>query len=154
MKFVVILVSILILIVVVFAVLGWYSSRLTPKTMTNETVLQCGEKPNCVSSQRVSKPSQLVEPILVSGNKPVDDLVVEAVEATGGKLVSADSTLIVATYQSKMFRFIDDVVVKINPAPGRHIDIMSSSRVGHSDFNANRHRVEQLRQILTVPADQ
>lgn len=151
MKMLVILISILLLVIVVFAVLGWYSTRLTPKAITNETILQCGEKPNCVSSQQVSTPSQAVEPILVSGDRPVGDLVVEAIAATGGKLVSANETLVVATYQSKMFRFIDDVVVKINPSSERRIDIMSSSRVGHSDFNANRQRVEQLRQILTFP---
>ena len=150
MKFVIVLAAALIVLVMAFWILGWYSSRVAPTAMTAENILQCGNKPNCVSSEGVSNPSQAVKPIVVSGSDPIADVVSAAIAATGGQLVSVDPSTIVATYQSSMFRFIDDVIIKIDPSSPRRIDIMSSSRVGYSDFNANRQRVERLRAILTA----
>lgn len=47
-----------------------------------------------------------------------------------------------ATYQSAVFGFKDDVVVRIRPAAsGSMIDMRSSSRVGLSDLGANAKRI-------------
>lgn len=57
-----------------------------------------------------------------------------------------------ATETSKLFRFVDDVVVRVRQVePGRvRIDVRSRSRVGRSDLGAN---VARVRRILAALAD-
>ena len=103
----------------------------------------CGAKPNCVNSMAASNTEHYIEPLLAS-DLSTEDLQ-SAIESTGGVIVSIEDNLLTATYKSALFGFIDDVLLQIN---GDQIEVRSSSRVGYSDFNANRKRVEQLRRIL------
>lgn len=103
----------------------------------------CGSKPNCVNSTAASDSGHYIKP-LNTANLTTKDLQ-SAVESTGGVLVSIEDNLVTAIYQSAIFGFIDDVLLQIND---EQIDVRSSSRVGYSDFSANRKRVERLRQIL------
>ena len=52
-----------------------------------------------------------------------------------------------ATFESAVFRFIDDVEFQLSPVEGV-INVRSASRVGHSDLGVNRRRVEVLRAEL------
>jgi uncharacterized protein (DUF1499 family) len=46
---------------------------------------------------------------------------------------------------SRLFRFVDDVVVRIRPVPeGSRIDIRSRSRVGKGDMGVNAQRIESI----------
>jgi hypothetical protein len=46
---------------------------------------------------------------------------------------------------SRVFRFVDDVVVRIRPVPeGSRIDVRSRSRVGKGDLGVNAQRIENL----------
>lgn len=57
-----------------------------------------------------------------------------------------------AVAESRLFRFPDDVVVRVRPAPGggSRVDVRSKSRLGRGDLGANaariRHFLEQLSQ--------
>jgi uncharacterized protein (DUF1499 family) len=62
----------------------------------------------------------------------------------GWELQSADPEqgLILATVTSKLFRFIDDVVIRVRPeGTGSRIDMRSRSRIGEGDLGANAARV-------------
>lgn len=51
---------------------------------------------------------------------------------------------------SRIFRFVDDVVVRVRPAgDGCVVDVRSRSRVGRSDLGANAARIRRLRDALT-----
>ncbi|MGH0028256.1 MAG: DUF1499 domain-containing protein [Myxococcota bacterium] len=51
---------------------------------------------------------------------------------------------------SRIFRFVDDVVVRVKPAGGgSRVDIRSRSRVGQSDLGANAARIRRIREALT-----
>ncbi len=50
-------------------------------------------------------------------------------------------------FRSRVFRFVDDVEFLFGPA-GRQIHVRSASRVGYSDFGANRRRIEEIRALF------
>jgi len=54
-----------------------------------------------------------------------------------------------ATDTSRIFRFVDDIVVRIRPeAEGARIDVRSKSREGKGDLGANAARIRRLRDAL------
>jgi uncharacterized protein (DUF1499 family) len=60
----------------------------------------------------------------------------------GGRIEARDT--------SRMFRFVDDIVVRVRPSGGGSIvDVRSKSRVGRGDMGANAARIRRLRDALT-----
>ena len=54
-----------------------------------------------------------------------------------------------ATDTSRIFRFVDDVVVRVRPAgEGCEVDVRSRSRLGRGDMGANAARIRALRTAL------
>jgi uncharacterized protein (DUF1499 family) len=51
-----------------------------------------------------------------------------------------------ATETSKLFRFVDDIVVRVRPRPegGSIVDLRSTSRVGISDLGVNAERIRRF----------
>ena len=75
-----------------------------------------------------------------------------AVESFGWKIVAADaaSGVIEATDTSHIFRFVDDIAVRIRPQDGgSRVDVRSKSRVGRGDLGANAARIRRLRDALS-----
>jgi len=62
----------------------------------------------------------------------------------GGKIVLEDGSYLWATFSTRIFRFIDDLELRMDEESDV-IHVRSSSRVGYSDLGANRRRVEDLR---------
>jgi uncharacterized protein (DUF1499 family) len=52
-----------------------------------------------------------------------------------------------AEARTRLLRFVDDVEFHLRPAQGE-IAMRSASRIGYSDFGANRRRLESLRHVL------
>jgi uncharacterized protein (DUF1499 family) len=74
-----------------------------------------------------------------------------AMEGFGWKIVREDPTngLIEATDTSRVFRFVDDIAVRIRPqATGSRVDVRSKSREGRGDLGANAARIRRLRDAL------
>ena len=67
---------------------------------------------------------------------------VHALDLDAGRIEASDSTWI--------FGFVDDVVVRVRPAPGgSRLDIRSKSRDGKGDLGANAARIRRLRDALS-----
>jgi hypothetical protein len=68
-------------------------------------------------------------------------------------LVDAGAGRMEATATSRFFRFRDDIVVRVRPAPGGGslVDLRSVSRVGQSDLGVNAARVRDLMASLRAP---
>ncbi len=82
----------------------------------------------------------------------VQEAVVEAAESLGWRVTSSrlDEGLVEAEAVSGVFRFIDDVVLRIRPLDGggaHAIDLRSTSRIGESDLGANAARIEAFREL-------
>lgn len=80
----------------------------------------------------------------------------ELVRQRGWAVAKADPAAgtIEATDTVSLFRFKDDVVVRIRPAPGGSlVDLRSVSRVGTSDLGVNARRVRAFARDLAKRAD-
>lgn len=145
------LVVLLVVPLAAFFMMGVYSARQTPPSANIDQSFACDDSPNCVCSELVQMPSQAIEPLSFNGQlkdgQNLQQAIVDAIISTGGQIVDARPGVVRATYTSNIFSFVDDVAIKINEAQG-YADIISQSRVGHSDFGANRKRVEKIRAAL------
>lgn len=134
-----------VLVCVYFFYQGNASAALPPPSLPSGDLAVCGAKPNCVSSVQDPSDDHYIAPI-DSTAADAAGRVVMAIESSGGKVTANDGRIIQATFTSGIFRFVDDVQVRIDD--GR-LQVRSSSRVGHSDLGANRKRIEQLRKSLS-----
>ncbi len=70
--------------------------------------------------------------------------VVETMPRT--RVISSTDIYIHAEVRSKVFRFIDDLELFIQP--DRELVVRSASRIGSGDMGVNLARVEELRRLL------
>lgn len=119
--------------------LGVHDGRLT----------DCPSKPNCISSQAADGEQTLI-PFRYQGEKEA------AFERLKKIILSSERTTIVketdnylhVEYKSKIMGFVDDVEFFFPKE--KIIHVRSASRLGYSDFGANRTRVEHLRELFTA----
>jgi len=112
----------------------------------------CPASPNCVSTQADPSDSvHRIEPLRwPQGMTP--EAVLDALEAV---LASEPRTAVVlregprleATFTSRAFRFVDDLVVVVDGAT-RTLHLRSAARLGQGDFGVNRRRAERLLDAL------
>ncbi len=127
--------------------LGVHDGRLRPPALT----------PNSVSSQAALYPEHPmraqaeIAPLPITGSGPATIAAIRAiVESTpGAKVVVSERGYLYVRYTTRWLRFVDDAEFWFDPA-GDVIQVRSASRIGRSDFGANRHRIEQIRQRLAA----
>lgn len=135
------------LVIVIGALLVALSvaSRKQPELgLVDGQLRPCPATPNCVSSEDKGGKAY-IEPLNYSGPDEAAwaDLK-RAIAETGGKVVRDDAGYLHAVYQTPLLRFVDDVELR-QDTNGQVIHVRSASRVGQSDFGANRKRVERIR---------
>lgn len=107
----------------------------------------CPDSPNCVSSQE-SRGSHSVPPIKASGTTDqVMTKIQTGITAMGGKIITRNGPYLHAEFRSKWIRYVDDLECIFDESAGK-IDIRSASRLGYSDLEVNRKRVEELRRLI------
>ncbi|MDZ7803642.1 DUF1499 domain-containing protein [Thiohalophilus sp.] len=147
--------SVAALIVVVGAILVALSiaSRKQPELGLVDGRLQpCPASPNCVCSEYPSNDAY-IEPLNYIG--PVEEAwrrVKRVIDETGGEVIAEQPDYLHAVYQTPWLRFIDDVELRLNQSQ-QVIHVRSASRVGRSDFGANRQRVERIRACFASKPD-
>ncbi len=115
--------------------IGLNDNRLAP----------CPSSPNCVCSYDKDE-GHTIAPIPLKGStEETKAALLAALEAMGATVVSAQGPYIRSEFTSSLMGFVDDVEFYIE-ASG--IQVRSASRLGHSDFSANRKRVENIRLAL------
>ena len=141
-----IVLAIPLLLVAWFAILSLLSQRGKALGLRDRKLAPCSSKPNGVSSESGTPATNQMEPIRISGIKgPAWDRLLEEIRALGGSVKTNEPDhYLWATFSSKLFRFVDDLECRMDTTSG-HIHLRSASRVGRSDFGANRQRVEALR---------
>lgn len=134
---------------VLFTILWGCSGNKTERLNSESSgFLDCPDSPNCVSSL-AKNTKHRIEPFKLKKDYKTGW---EIVQKTVGslprtKIVSADTSDIHAECRSKIFRFVDDLMLHLNSSNGI-INIRSASRTGYSDLGVNRRRVESLRKKL------
>ena len=81
-----------------------------------------------------------------SGNDPARalELAAETAEGLGWEIVETNAAAgtLRATHTTEVFRFVDDIVIRVRPGPkGSIIDLRSKSRDGRGDIGANAIRI-------------
>lgn len=118
--------------------------------LKNGLLAPCPETDNCVSSQATDE-AHKIEPIEAKGTPEVVmvDLASAIENMFGGKVVKMEGNYLHAEFTSRLLRFVDDLECFYDDQAGL-IQVRSASRVGYSDLNANRKRVEELRKLFTI----
>lgn len=147
------LVTLLAVGAVLFAGLGWWSGRSAPaaRGVVNGHLADCDPAPHCVCSDAgdSNDTTHWVAPIEMP---TLDDearwrVIREVLAASGGRVVRQEQNYLHATYTSRLFRFVDDLELRMD---GAQLQVRSTSRVGYSDLGANLKRVDALRALLMV----
>ncbi len=109
---------------------------------------RCPDAPNCVCSEYKDDVSHYIEPIVIRHDTGSDAFqrLSKAIQHLGGEIRFQGDDYLAASFSSTLFRFVDDVEIRVDDKR-KLIHVRSASRVGHSDFGVNRHRIESLREI-------
>lgn len=143
-----VLVVLALLIVGVMLKLGSDSRRMSSSVgLVEGRLMPCPSTPNCVSSDASSADGHHIAPIADPDGSKWAGLV-ESVEAMpGATLIDQRDEYAHFTFTTGFWRFVDDVEFHYRPESAE-IAIRSASRVGQSDWGANRKRLESIRAIL------
>jgi len=127
------------------SMLGQSSKSGQPPGLVSGTLAPCPDKPNCVSSEAGEDADHQIAPIDYAGisTEAAWSRIQQVIEELGGEVTVASDAYLAATFTSSLFRFIDDVECRLDPAK-EQIQIRSASRVGYSDLGVNRKRVEAI----------
>jgi len=148
---------IVISFIIVFFLFGFYilaqQSKSPPELgLLNGKLRPCLHASNCINTldasniesfEYKSKPNQTLSSLLPA----LLPRVIKSVEIMGGTVEQQVDNYLWATFRSPLFGFVDDVEFLID-LESQQIHIRSASRVGRSDFSANRKRIEALRQAF------
>ena len=142
---------IVVIISLYFAYLGYQSRSQIPPSLgiVNNSLLPCPDSPNCVSSEAGTKAKQFVSPhnVTESHNGLILGKVNTAVLTLGGKIQSKTDHYLYATFKSKLFGFVDDFEVRYDQTQAV-LHFRGASRVGKSDFDVNKKRVQAVTDLL------
>lgn len=110
----------------------------------------CPDTPNCINTEFPDKLSQYLRPISFPAEKSqqIIPLVKETIINMGGEIIEQDNAFnnsyyLHATFTSAFFKFVDDFEIRIDNITHK-LHIRSASRIGYSDFGANKRRVEKF----------
>jgi uncharacterized protein (DUF1499 family) len=145
-------VVLIVLVVALLAVGGLIGASLMsqPKNVGAEggRLQPCPDSPNCVSSQ-ADDAAHRVEPLPLDESPDGLDALRHAILAMPRtRLVEDRRGYVHAEFRSRVFRFVDDLELLADPDDGV-AHVRSASRIGYSDFGANRERVEAIRERVT-----
>lgn len=117
------------------------------KDITNR-LKSCPASPNCVCSDDTGS-SHGIPPLQVTGElAPAWAALVKHLEqAPGFTIIENTGGYLRAEARTRILRFVDDVEFMARPEDDI-IAMRSASRLGYSDFGANRRRLEVLRSGL------
>lgn len=142
----------LLAMVLTAAVIGCTGSQAANKMKPQNRFAPCPDTPNCVSSE-AQDPRHAVAPMQLAGNSEDEWAKIQAVVKglPRSRILTATEDYLHATLKSRVFAFIDDLELKLDPQTNM-IGIRSASRTGSYDLGVNRRRVENLRKQLKAAA--
>ena len=113
--------------------------------VSNGKLAPCPSSPNCVSSQ-ADNPDKLIAPLAftTSAEEARANLLAVLTSIPRLDIVESQPTYIHAESRSAMFGFIDDNEFFIDEEAGV-VHVRAAARLGKSDLNKNRERVEVIR---------
>jgi uncharacterized protein (DUF1499 family) len=139
------------IVLIVFIFLIGCSGTVPVLGVNNGILLACPDKPNCVSSQ-TSNTTQFMQAIhLKNSVKETHDKIIQIITSfNNAKIITKDTNYIRAEFTSNIFKFVDDLEFYIDSTNETKtiIHFRSASRIGHSDFDVNRKRIEEIKSMF------
>ena len=147
-------ISLIVLIALIMLIIfgsRWYNTEYAHAKnlgLSKGQLIKCGKNPNCVSSQTTQR-SMRIAPINASDTPELTWLMLRDLVETIPQaiLISGNESYRHYQFTTPLMGFIDDVELLFDRKK-QLIQVKSASRVGQSDFGANRERVELLREVL------
>lgn len=144
----------IILLLCLLVVGGACSSRqATAPGMEGGRLRPCPNSRNCVCSERAESSAFIASLPFKGAADSSWERAKAGIKATGGVIQRQEPAYLWATYTTTIFRFVDDVELRLDGEQGV-IHLRSASRVGYSDLGLNRKRMEALRAYYQGPAGQ
>ena len=142
----IITITLTLLVIAALFVLGFMSKSDEANGLVEGRLSRCPAKPNCVCSEFRADNDHFVEPLVISSEDTADVItrLKSVIREMGGSIRHEKDNYLAATFTSAIFRFVDDLEIRVDPEANL-IHLRSSSRVGHGDRGVNRQRVEQLK---------
>lgn len=134
-------------IVIVFFFTHWLfqQTKSVAQGVKDDQLARCPDSPNCVCSFQ-STELHGIAPISFEGDPVLAFAALKKVmdQMPRTSLISEEETYLHFTFTTAIMGYVDDVECLIDQQ-SQQIHIRSASRIGHSDLNANRKRVEEIR---------
>jgi uncharacterized protein (DUF1499 family) len=114
------------------------------------SLMPCPDSPNCVSSNALAEDDHYIAPIASKGASltQVQEKLITLIETDpAAEIIVNSAKYIYAEYTSAWMKYVDDVEFLIDETNQR-IEVRSASRLGYSDFEVNRDRIESIREQL------
>ena len=149
MKIALIIVSVLIALSIAFLfILGKHSQKGQASGLVNGSLSRCSEKPNCVCSEYRDDVDHYIEAVTdIQSLESLDmAIVVSTIQGMNGVIRSEKDNYVAAIFTSSIFGFVDDFEIRIDPNQGT-MHFRSASRVGYSDGDVNKKRVELFKKL-------
>lgn len=111
---------------------------------------KCPKSPNCVCSNSDSHDAKhAIEGFLLNAENADawSGIFAEISAMPRVKVVDRRDDYLHVEFKSKLLRFVDDFELQLDLQSGK-IGVRSASRLGYSDMNVNRKRVEKIRSLL------
>ena len=106
----------------------------------------CPNSPNCVSSQ--SKDTKhYVKPLVNASENSLYEIKTYLIKHYKTDIVEETPIYLHVVITSKIFKFKDDLEFLLDQK-NRVIQIRSASRIGYSDMNVNRKRIEKMQRVI------
>ena len=128
------------------------TSRPENLGVTNGQLMPCPETPNCVCSQGPSEDSEhFITPMSYTVSPALlQEKILDVISDTARvRIVTASDDYIHLEATTALMRFVDDFELYIDKNE-KLLHFRSASRIGHSDFGANRKRVETFKSMLSA----
>ncbi len=134
-----------LLLVLPMIVLSCASKGHWPAGIVDGRLAMCPETPNCVSSEDDAGPSRIAPLAFEGSSESAWSCLKRLVQPMGGTIEREDRDYLWAIFESRVFRFVDDMEFRMD-AVNQRIHVRSASRTGYWDSGVNRRRVDALRQ--------
>ena len=130
--------------VAVVALLALADARVPVSRGRQTAVGDCAGRANCVST-RAAVPARRMPPIPVVGDPDAAMTRLRRVVSAmrGARIVADDGDTLRVEFRTLVFHFVDDVELTIDRGAAV-IHFRSASRIGRTDFGANRRRMAEL----------
>lgn len=129
---------------------GIWRLTLGAKGVTDSRLGTCGTSPNCVSSAELRKAYRVPALAYEGSAAEAREGILKVLQAwPRTTIVRAGDYYILAECRSRWLGFVDDLEIFIDEKEER-IQFRSASRVGYSDFGANRKRIQKLVDSLSI----